>query len=199
MKEKLRCRWAESDPLLRAYHDEEWGVPKFDSRALWELLMLEGFQAGLAWITVLRKRDEFRKAFRQFDPVKVARFREADIERLMQNPGIIRARAKIEATIQGAQIFLAMKDEGVDFSAWVWDLVGGKPIQNSGPLPAESPLSVTISKELKRRGFKFVGPVIVYAWMQAAGMVNDHAAECFRRSVCAKLGKKRSPKMTTRP
>jgi DNA-3-methyladenine glycosylase I len=192
MKEKLRCRWAESDPLLRAYHDEEWGVPEFDSRALWELLMLEGFQAGLAWITVLRKRDEFRRAFRQFDPAKVAKFKEADIERLMQNPGIIRARAKIEATIEGARIFLEMQKAGIDFSAWVWGLVGGKPIQNSGPVPAESALSVTISKELKRRGFKFVGPVIVYAWMQAAGMVNDHSAECFRRSACAKLGKKRS-------
>jgi DNA-3-methyladenine glycosylase I len=191
MKEKLRCRWAESDPLLRAYHDEEWGVPEHDSRALWELLMLEGFQAGLAWITVLRKRDEFRKAFRQFDPVKVAKFTEADIERLMQNPGIIRARAKIEATIQGARIFLAMKKDGVDFSAWVWNFVGRKPIQSSGPLPAESPLSVAISKELKRRGFKFVGPVIVYAWMQAAGLVNDHSADCFRRNVRAK---RESPK-----
>ena len=186
MKEKLRCRWAESDPLLRGYHDAEWGVPEFDNRALWELLMLEGFQAGLAWITVLRKRDEFRKAFKQFDPAKVAKFKEADIERLMQNPGIIRARAKIEATIEGARIFLAMKKEGVDFSAWAWGLVGGKPIQNSGPVPAESELSATISKELKRRGFRFVGPVIVYAWMQAAGMVNDHSAECFRRKVCAK-------------
>lgn len=191
MKEKLRCRWAVSDPLMRAYHDEEWGVPEFDSRALWELLMLEGFQAGLSWITVLRKRDEFRKAFRKFDPAKVARFKDADIERLMQNPGIIRARAKIEATIRGAQIFLAMKKEGEDFSAWVWEFVGGKPIQNSGPLPAESPLSATISKELKRRGFKFVGPVIVYAWMQAAGMINDHSAECFRRKECAKLGRGR--------
>jgi DNA-3-methyladenine glycosylase I len=192
MKEKFRCKWAESDALMRAYHDEEWGVPEFDSRALWELLMLEGFQAGLAWITVLRKRDEFRKAFRQFDPAKVARFKEADIERLMQNPGIIRARAKIEATIEGARIFLEMQRAGIDFSAWAWGLIGGKPIQNSGPVPAESALSVTISKELKRRGFKFVGPVIVYAWMQAAGMVNDHSAECFRRSACAKLGKKRS-------
>jgi DNA-3-methyladenine glycosylase I len=188
MKEKLRCRWAESDPLLRAYHDEEWGVPEFDSRALWELLMLEGFQAGLAWITVLRKRDEFRRAFRQFDPAKVAKFKEADIERLMQNPGIIRARAKIEAAIEGARIFLEMQKAGIDFSAWVWGLVGGKPIQNSGAVPAESALSVTISRELKRRGFKFVGPVIVYAWMQAAGMVNDHAAECFRRGFCGKQG-----------
>ncbi|WP_348263203.1 DNA-3-methyladenine glycosylase I [Telmatobacter sp. DSM 110680] len=192
MVERHRCKWAESDPLLRAYHDEEWGVPEFDSRALWELLMLEGFQAGLAWIIVLRKRDAFRKAFRGFDPAKVARFKEADIARLMENTGIIRARAKIEATIQGARIFLEMKDAGIDFSTWAWELAGGKPIQNSGPLPAQSALSVTISKELKRWGFKFVGPVIVYAWMQAAGMVNDHAADCFRRSVCAKLGKKRS-------
>jgi DNA-3-methyladenine glycosylase I len=190
MAEKRRCKWAESDPLLRAYHDEEWGVPEFDSRALWELLMLEGFQAGLAWIIVLRKRDAFRKAFRQFDPVKVARFKEADIERLMANPEIIRARAKIEATIQGARIFLEMKDAGIDFSQWAWEIAGGKPIQNTGPVPAESALSLTMSKELKRRGFKFVGPVIVYAWMQAAGMVNDHAADCFRRKVCAKLGKK---------
>jgi len=187
MKEKRRCQWAESNPLLRAYHDEEWGVPKFDSRALWELLMLEGFQAGLAWITVLRKRDAFRKAFRQFDPAKIARFKEADVERLMANPGIIRARAKIDATIQGARVFLDMQNAGIDFSDWAWELAGGKPIQNSGPLPTESPLSLTMSKELKRRGFKFVGPVIVYAWMQAAGIVNDHAVDCFRRSVCAKL------------
>ena len=191
MPERHRCKWAESDPLLRAYHDEEWGVPEFDSRTLWELLMLEGFQAGLAWIIVLRKRDAFRRAFRQFDPVKVARFKEADIARLMENSGIIRARAKIEATIQGARVFLEMKNAGNDFSAWAWELAGGKPIQNTGPVPAESPLSVTMSKELKRRGFKFVGPVIVYAWMQAAGMVNDHSAECFRRSVCAKYKRKR--------
>ena len=190
MKEKRRCQWAESDPLLRAYHDEEWGVPEFDSRALWELLMLEGFQAGLAWITVLRKRDAFRKAFRQFDPAKVARFKEADVERLMANPGIIRARAKIDATIQGARIFLEMKNGGIDFASWAWGIAGGKPIQNTGPVPAESPLSLTMSKELKRRGFKFVGPVIVYAWMQAAGIVNDHAADCFRRSVCAKYNRK---------
>ena len=192
MTEKHRCKWAESDALLRAYHDEEWGVPEFDSRALWELLMLEGFQAGLAWIIVLRKRDAFRTAFRGFDPVKVARFEEADIERLMANPGIIRARAKIEATIQGARVFLEMKDAGIDFSKWVWDLAGGKPIQNTGSVPAESPRSLTISKGLKRRGFKFVGPVIVYAWMQAAGMVNDHAADCFRRNAVTKMGRGRN-------
>jgi len=192
MAEKHRCKWAESDPLLRAYHDEEWGVPEFDGRALWELLMLEGFQAGLAWIIVLRKRDAFRKAFKQFDPAKVARFKEAEIERLMANTGIIRARAKIEATIQGARIFLEMKHAGIDFSKWVWDLAGGRPIQNTGPVAAESPLSLTMSKELKRQGFKFVGPVIVYAWMQAAGIVNDHSAECFRRNAVTKMGRGRT-------
>ncbi len=165
-------------------------MPEVDSRALWELLMLEGFQAGLAWIIVLRKRDAFRKAFRQFDPVKVAKFKEDDVARLMENSGIIRARAKIEATIQGARVFLEMREGGIDFSSWAWELAGGKPIQNSGPVPAESALSVSISKELKRRGFKFVGPVIVYAWMQAAGIVNDHSADCFRRKVCAKKSKK---------
>lgn len=181
-----RCSWAESDPLMRAYHDKEWGVPEYDSRALWELLMLEGFQAGLSWITVLRKREAFRTAFRQFDPVKVAKFKEADIVRLMQDPGIIRARAKIEATINGARAFLEMQDAGTDFSDWIWEMAGGRPIQNTGPVPAESPLSLTISKELKLRGFKFVGPVIVYAWMQASGIVNDHAKNCFRRDICAK-------------
>ena len=193
MKEIRRCKWAESDPLLRAYHDEEWGVPEHNSRALWELLMLEGFQAGLAWITVLRKREAFRKAFRGFDPLKVSRFKEADIARLMHNPGIIRSRAKIEATIGGARGFLEMKKAGVDFSKWVWELAGGKPIQNTGPVPTQSELSLVFSKELKRRGFKFVGPVIVYAWMQAAGIVNDHAPECFLRNVVAKMrsGRKR--------
>lgn len=184
---KTRCMWCGSDPLYVAYHDEEWGVPEFDSRALWELLMLEGFQAGLAWIIVLRKREAFRKAFRGFDPEKVARFGTKDIERLMGDAGIVRARAKIEATIAGARIFLAMRDEGLDFSEWAWGLAGGKPIQNTGPLPTQTPLSTSISKELKRRGFKFVGPTIVYAWMQAAGMVNDHAPECFRRAACAKI------------
>jgi DNA-3-methyladenine glycosylase I len=187
MPQAHRCSWAESDPLLRAYHDEEWGVPQLDSRALWELLMLEGFQAGLAWIIVLRKREAFRKAFRNFDPAKVAKFREADIVRLLQNPGIIRSSAKIEATIHGAHIYLEMQKAGADFAAWVWNLAGGKPIQNTGPLQAQTPLSIAISKELKRRGFKFVGPTIVYAWMQAAGIVNDHSTDCFRRSVCARL------------
>ena len=184
---KHRCTWAQSDPLLQQYHDQEWGVPQADSRALWELLMLEGFQAGLAWITVLRKREAFRTAFHHFDPARVARFQERDIERLMQDPGIIRARAKIQATIQGARIFLEMQKSGIDFAAFAWNLAGGKPIQNTGPVPASTPLSETISKELKQRGFKFVGPVIVYAWMQASGMVNDHAPGCFRREPCARM------------
>jgi DNA-3-methyladenine glycosylase I len=180
-KTKSRCAWAESDPLLREYHDTEWGVPVRDSRELWELLMLEGFQAGLAWIIVLRKRDAFREAFRGFDPVKVARFREADVERLLADPSIIRSRAKIQATIQAARIYLAMQRGGEDFSGFLWGFVGDKPIQNAGRVPAETALSLEMSKQLKKRGFKFVGPVIVYAFMQAAGMVNDHSATCFRR------------------
>ena len=178
---KSRCAWAEGDPLMRDYHDTEWGVPVRDSRALWELLMLEGFQAGLAWIIVLRKRDAFRKAFKGFDPAKVARFNEADIERLLSDPGIIRSRAKIEATINAARIYLEMQKSGQDFGSFLWGIVGGKPIQNEGPLPAQTPLSVEMSKQLKQRGFKFVGPVIVYAIMQASGMVNDHRPTCFRR------------------
>jgi DNA-3-methyladenine glycosylase I len=180
-KAKSRCAWAENDPLMREYHDTEWGVPVRDSRALWELLMLEGFQAGLAWIIVLRKRDAFRKAFKGFDPKKVARLGETDVERLLADPGIIRSRAKIQATIQAARIYIEMQKAGEDFSQFLWGIVGGKPIQNSGPLPAQSALSVEMSKQLKKQGFKFVGPVIVYAFMQAAGMVNDHSPTCFRR------------------
>jgi DNA-3-methyladenine glycosylase I len=173
---------------MRDYHDREWGVPLFDSRALWEMLMLEGFQAGLAWITVLRKREAFRAAFEDFDPARVARFGEKKIARLLEDPGIIRSRAKIEATIGGARIFLDMQQAGIDFSGWVWTLAGGKPIQNEGPVPAQTPLAEKIAKELRSRGFKFVGPVIVYAWMQACGIVNDHAADCFRRDDCARKG-----------
>ncbi len=181
-EDNQRWSWAESDPLMRAYHDEEWGIPERDSRALWEALMLDGFQAGLAWITVLKKREAFRKAFKGFDPHKVARFNEADIVKLLANPGIIRSRAKIEATIAGAKIYLAMEAAGEDFSSFVWNMVGGQPILNSGPRPASTPLSQKLSAELKRRGFKFVGPVIVYAWMQACGLVNDHDPTCFRRN-----------------
>jgi DNA-3-methyladenine glycosylase I len=181
-----RCSWARSDPLMQAYHDEEWGLPERDGRALWEMLMLEGFQAGLSWITILRKREAFRKAFYKFDPKKVARMGEVDIARLLQNEGIIRSRAKIEATIGGARIYLAMADEGEDFSKWVWGMAGGKPIQNTGPMPAKSALSEEISAALRKRGFKFVGPVIVYAWMQATGIVNDHSPDCFRRKAVLK-------------
>lgn len=170
---------------MQAYHDDEWGLPDYDSRSLWEMLMLEGFQAGLSWITVLRKREDFRKAFKGFEPTRVARFGEKDMARLLENPGIIRSRAKIEATIAGARIFLDMQQSGVRFSDWVWELAGGRPIQNTGPVPASTPLAEKMSKDLKRRGFKFVGPVIVYAWMQASGIVNDHATDCFRRKYCA--------------
>jgi DNA-3-methyladenine glycosylase I len=182
MKDVQRCRWAENDPLMRAYHDEEWGVPEHDGRALWEKLMLDGFQAGLSWITVLRKRDAFRKAFKGFDPKVVAKFGEKDVERLLQDEGIIRSRAKIEATIAGAKAYLEMQKAGEDFSEWAWGMVGGKPVVNTtGKIPAKTELSETISKELKKRGFKFVGPVIVYAWMQATGLVDDHSVDCFRR------------------
>ncbi|WP_300114049.1 DNA-3-methyladenine glycosylase I [Sphingobium sp.] len=182
----VRCSWCGTDPLYRAYHDEEWGVPQRDSRMLWEMLMLEGFQAGLSWITILRKRDAFRAAFAGFDPDRVAAFGPADVERLMGDPGIVRARAKIEATIAGARIFGAMRDSGEDFADYAWAFVDGQPIRNDGrSFPAKTALSETISKDLKQRGFKFVGPTIVYAWMQATGLVNDHAADCFRREAVA--------------
>jgi len=168
---------------MRAYHDDEWGVVERDSRRLWETLMLDGFQAGLAWITILRKREAFRDAFAGFDPERVARFGARDVERLMANPGIIRSRAKILATIGNAQAYLAMRSAGEDFSTFVWELAGGVPLVNTtGTVPAKTPLSETISRALKGRGFKFVGPVSVYAWMQATGIVNDHAPDCFRRS-----------------
>lgn len=167
---------------MQAYHDAEWGVPERDARALWEMLMLEGFQAGLAWIIVLRKREAFREAFVGFDPVKVARFTKRDIHRLMNNAGIIRARAKIEATIQGARIFCEMRDRGEDFGALCWSFTDGNVVTGTGrTVPSQTALSTIISKDLKRRGFTFVGPTIVYAWMQAVGIVNDHSIDCFRR------------------
>jgi len=177
-----RCHWADNDDQMRAYHDEEWGVPEYDSRALWEKLILDGFQAGLSWAIILRKREGFRKAFAGFDPEKVARFTEDDVGRLVQDPGIIRSRSKIEAAIGNAKAYLKMRDAGEDFSEFVWGMAGGKPIVNSGPIPTRTPLSEDMSKVLKKRGFKFVGPVIVYAWMQAVGIVDDHAADCFRRN-----------------
>lgn len=181
-KAPKRCPWAGTDPLYLEYHDTEWGVPLHDSRMLWEQLMLEGFQAGLSWITILRKRESFRKAFRGFDPAKVARFAEKDIARLLEDPGIVRSRAKIEATIEGARIYEAMRERGEDFDTYYWSFTDGKVIRGDGrTVHAQTPLSVTISKDLKKRGFKFVGPTITYAWMQAVGIVDDHVAGCFRR------------------
>jgi DNA-3-methyladenine glycosylase I len=177
-----RCSWAESDPLMRAYHDAEWGVPERDPRALWEKLVLDGFQAGLAWITVLRKREAFRAAFEGFRPARVARFGEPEVERLLGDAGIIRSRAKIEATIGNARAYLEMEEAGEGFAEFCWSFSDGAVLVGDGrEVPAKTELSERISKELKRRGFKFVGPTIVYAWMQAVGIVNDHAADCFRR------------------
>jgi DNA-3-methyladenine glycosylase I len=185
----VRCSWAESDPLLRAYHDDEWGVVERDSRALWEALVLDTFQAGLSWITVLRKREAFREAFARFDPAAVARFGPRDVARLMENAGIIRSRAKIVATIDNARAYLAMADAGEDFSRFAWGMAGGKPIRGTGTVLAKTPLSEEMSAALKKRGFKFVGPVAAHAWMQATGMVNDHASTCFRRSAVERTRK----------
>jgi DNA-3-methyladenine glycosylase I len=190
----IRCGWRGmvGDPLYETYHDTEWGVPEYDSRALWEKLVLDGFQAGLAWITILRKRDAFRAAFDNFDPDKIARYGEADRARLMADAGIIRSNAKIDAAIGSAKIYLAMRDGGEDFSQLCWAFTGGKPIQNGfseiGQVPAQTPLAVEVSKALKAKGFKFVGPVIVYAWMQAVGMVNDHMTCCFRHDSIRDMG-----------
>ncbi|MEO7276146.1 MAG: DNA-3-methyladenine glycosylase I [Vicinamibacterales bacterium] len=183
-----RCPWAGHAPLLQAYHDEEWGVPEHDPRALWEKLTLDGFQAGLAWITVLRKRDAFRTAFAGFEPATVARFTERDILRLLGDAGIIRSRAKIESTIAGARIYCEMQDRGEDFATYCWSFTAGRVIKGDGTtVPALTPLSEQVSKDLKRRGFTFVGPTIVYAWMQAVGIVNDHTRACFRRTPVSRL------------
>ena len=183
-KEPHRCAWAQGDDTLMArYHDEEWGVPQHDARMLWEMLMLEGFQAGLSWRTILHKREAFRKAFAGFHPAKVARFGESQVEKLLADAGIIRSRAKIEATIAAAKIYCDMQKRGEDFAAFCWSFTDGKVLTSDGKnVPASTPKSEEISQELKRRGFKFVGPVIVYAWMQAVGIANDHALDCFRRS-----------------
>lgn len=178
-----RCSWCGTDPLYVAYHDAEWGVPERDPRALWEKLVLDGFQAGLAWITVLKKRENLRAAFADFDPEIVARYGEADRARLMADAGIIRSNAKIDSAIASARIWLDMREGGEDFSDWLWSFVSDQPIQNSwgpGAIPAETNESRAMAKALKARGFKFCGPVIVYAFMQATGMVNDHTTACFR-------------------
>jgi len=180
-----RCAWVNSpDPIYAKYHDTEWGVPEYDSRALWEKLMLDGFQAGLAWITILRKRETMREAFDGFDPEIIARYDDADRQRLLANPGIIRSRLKVAAAISNAQAWLDMREAGIDFSDYLWGHVGGSPIQNrysrETGLPTHTELSTALSKDLKKRGFKFVGPVIVYAFMEAVGMVNDHEVSCPR-------------------
>jgi len=176
-----RCDWCAGDPLTIAYHDTDWGTPIHDGRMLWEALVIDGFQAGLSWRTILHKRGAFRAAFRNFDPEIVARFDEQDIARLMADASIVRNEAKIRAAIGNARAYLDMASRGEHFSAFVWAFVDGKPTEGGGTRLVQSPESERISNELKKRGFKFTGPVTVYAWMQAVGMVNDHQPDCFRR------------------
>jgi DNA-3-methyladenine glycosylase I len=186
-----RCPWPRQDPLYVAYHDEEWGVPEFDDRALYEKLILDGFQAGLSWITILRKRENFRRAFDNFVPEKIARYRKRKVERLMGDAGIVRNRAKIEGAISSARAYLQIMESGPGFSNLLWDFLDGKPklnnFRSTKQIPAETEISRKMSKELIGRGFKFVGPTIVYAFMQAVGMVNDHLMSCHRHAACAKL------------
>jgi DNA-3-methyladenine glycosylase I len=188
-----RCAWCGDDPLYIAYHDEEWGVPLHDDRRLFEMLTLEGAQAGLSWITVLRKRESYRKAFDNFNVRRVAAYTEDKVAELLENPGIIRNRAKIRSTINNAQRYLDVQKEFGSFDAFLWDYVDGKPVQNSysgrGSLPATSDISDQLSKDLKKRGFGFVGSTIMYAYMQACGMVNDHLTECDWHKKTKKLGK----------
>lgn len=177
-----RCPWCGDDPIYVAYHDSEWGVPDYEARALWEKLILDGFQAGLSWITILKKRDAFREAFEGFDPERIARYGARDVERLLADPGIVRSRAKIEATIGNAKAFLEVEERGDGFTPFLWKFVEGRPVQNRfaamADVPAQTQTSQAMSKALKARGFKFCGPVIVYAFMQAVGMVNDHLTGC---------------------
>jgi DNA-3-methyladenine glycosylase I len=195
----VRCAWPGSDLLYVAYHDEEWGVPEYDDRALYEKLVLDGFQAGLSWITILRKRENFRKAFHGFDPARIARYGARDVERLLKNEGIIRSRAKIEAAIKGAKLWLdIMEKEPGGFRDLIWKHVDGAPKVNSfksiKQVPAKTKMSEALSKELKQRGFNFCGPVIVYAFAQAVGMVNDHIVTCHRHAACSKLGNQPRPR-----
>ncbi|CAN5445623.1 DNA-3-methyladenine glycosylase I [soil metagenome] len=189
----VRCPWPGEDPFYMAYHDTEWGVPEYDDKALFEKLILDGFQAGLSWITILRKRDNFRKAFDDFEPAKIARYSDKKVEALMNDAGIVRNRAKIVGTVNSAKSYLKIMEEGAGFSAFLWDFVDGKPKVNkfktTASVPAATPLSTTMSKELIARGFKFVGPTIVYAFMQATGMVNDHLVTCHCHETCGKMKK----------
>jgi DNA-3-methyladenine glycosylase I len=177
-----RCDWVSDDPLYIQYHDEEWGVPEHDDRRLFEMLLLEGAQAGLSWITILRKRENYRTAFAGFDPARVARFAAAKVERLLQDPGIVRNRAKVEAAVVNARCFLKIAREEGSFSEFAWQFVDGQPLvqrwRSLQEMPAKTPVSTAMSKELRRRGFKFVGPTICYSFMQAVGMVNDHMKGC---------------------
>ena len=179
-----RCEWAGEDPIYQQYHDQEWGVPCFDDQTLFEFLILEGAQAGLSWITVLRKREHYRKVFNQFDAEKIAQYDNRKIEQLLADPGIIRNRLKVMSTINNARLFIDIKEEYGDFSSFIWGFIDGKPRINRWSslkdVPATTAESDTMSKELKRRGFKFVGSTICYAYMQAVGMVNDHTLSCFR-------------------
>lgn len=181
MKSEARCGWCGTDPLYVAYHDEDWGVPEWDSRALWEKLVLDGFQAGLSWITILRKREAFREAFEGFHPEVIASWGPSEVETLLQNPGIVRSRAKIEATITGARSYLQIEAEQ-GFDKFIWSFVGGVPLQpnraSMAEIPAQTEISQAMSKALKAKGFKFCGPVITYAFMQACGLVNDHITTC---------------------
>src|SRR3984957_3612686 len=191
-----RCAWRgmAGGPLYEAYHDTEWGVPEYDTRALWEKLVLDGFQAGLAWITILKKREAFRAAFADFDPEVGARYGAADRARLMADAGIIRSNAKIDAAIAGARIYLGMREAGEDFSDFLWAFTGGAPIANrwadTSQVPAQTPVAAEMAKALKAKGFKFCGPVIVYAFMQAVGMVNDHVTDCFRHDAVAHMARR---------
>ena len=193
MEEKIRCGWCVGDPLYEAYHDLEWGVPLKDDAAIFEFLILETFQAGLSWITILRKRENFRKAFDNFDYRKIAEYSEDKLEDLMQDSGIIRNRLKIKATVSNALAFMKVQEEFTSFSDYIWKFVNGSPIQNSWKdlkeLPATTEISEALSKDLKKRGFKFVGPTVVYAHMQATGMVNDHIKSCFRHSEVKQMSK----------
>lgn len=193
MTKQEGCTWPGTDPIYVAYHDEEWGVPEYDDRALFEKLQLDGFQAGLSWITILKKRDNFRRAFDGFEPEKIARYAPAKVEKLLGDAGIIRHRGKIEATIGNARAYLDIMEERGSFSGYLWDFVDGAPIQTHArrmkDVPAETPLSKALSKDLKKRGFKFCGPTIVYAFMQAVGMVNDHVTSCPRHEAVKKLAR----------
>ena len=189
-----RCGWVNDDPLYIAYHDEEWGVPVRDDRMLFEMLILEGAQAGLSWYTILKKREAYARAFDRFDPERIARYGEAKVASLLEDPGIVRNRLKVHAAVGNARAWLDLRESGTGFSEFLWELAGGAPVVNAWrrleEVPASTPVSEAMSKALKRRGFRFVGPTICYAFMQAVGMVNDHVISCFRREACMMISRR---------